>query len=120
MTRKTSQLSNVASTDAPRIPSWASCNCSPSKVMWAMSSATVKPMPATVAAPTSGGHGIVSGNRPSRRRVANQVAPVIPTSLPTTRPQTMPSVMREVSPRSIASRLSVTPALASANTGTIT
>ena len=25
MTRKTSQLSNVANTDAPRIPSWASC-----------------------------------------------------------------------------------------------
>ena len=46
-----------------------------------MSSATVNPMPATVAAPTSGGQGIVSGKPPSRRRVASQVAPVMPDEL---------------------------------------
>ena len=63
-----------------------------------MRSATVKPIPATVAAPTSGGHGIVNGNRPSRRRVASQVAPVMPTSLPTTSPNMMPSVMRRREP----------------------
>ena len=55
----------------PRMPSLRLLEgCRPSKEMSAMSSATVNPMPATVAPPTSGGHGIVSGSRPNRRRVA--------------------------------------------------
>ena len=38
-----------------------------------MSSDTVNPMPATVAAPTSGGHGTVRGKPPNRGRVTSQV-----------------------------------------------
>ena len=80
----------------------------------------MNPIPATVAAPMSGGQGIVNGSPPRRRRVASQVAPVMPTSLPMTSPNTMPRVMRDVRPRSIASWLNVTPAFASANSGTMT
>ena len=86
-----------------------------------MSSATVKPIPATVAAPTSGGQGIVSGNRPSRRGVrepgrrgdADELADDEADDDAERDAGREPAVRR---PR----RLRVTPALASANSGTIT
>jgi hypothetical protein len=81
---------------------------------------TVKPMPATVATPISDVHGTVSGKCPSPRRVASQLAPVMPTSLPTTRPQTIPIVMGDETARPSTPPPRSTPAFASANSGTIT
>jgi hypothetical protein len=77
-------------------------------------------MPATVAAPTSGGHETVSGKPPSHLRVASQLAAVIPSSLPPTRPTTIPCVIGEETALATTSPLISTPALARANSGTTT
>ena len=85
-----------------------------------MSSDTVNPMPATVAAPTSGGHGTVRGNPPNRGRDTSQVMPTMPSGLPTTSPTTMPREIGSVRTFRTTSASRVTPALARAKSGTIT
>jgi hypothetical protein len=102
------------------MPSLASSNSTPSNEMSAISSDTVNPMPATVAAPTSGGHGTVRGNAPNQGRDTNQVMPTMPRGLPSTRPRTMPRKIGAVSTSRRTSASSVTPALARAKSGTTT
>lgn len=99
----TTQLNPVARIDAPRMPSFASSSWSPVNDSSAISSATVNPMPATVAAPTSGDQVTVNGNRPSQRRLPSQVAVVIPTSFPTTSPTMIPIVICDDEARSSTS-----------------
>jgi hypothetical protein len=118
MTRNAHHDNTAASSEAARMPSFALTKSSPSKVMSAISSETVNPIPATVAAPNNDGHETVSGKPPNR--AANAVAPVIPTNLPTTRPTTIPSVIVEEAASRNPPALISTPALASANRGTTT
>ena len=83
-------------------------------------SATVKPIPASPAPPTSCPQCRVSGTVPSRVRSATQVPPVTPISLPTVIPTTIPQVSGEVAAASRLGPVSTTPALASTKTGTMT
>ena len=85
-----------------------------------MSSETVKPMPESAAPPSTWPDPTPRGKAPSpSRTVPSDVTP-IPTSLPTTRATTTPQVTgEERASASTPSRRS-TPALASANSGTIT
>ena len=85
-----------------------------------MNSDTVNPMPATAATPTTPRHVAPSGSAPMPSRVASQVNAVMPASLPTTRPSSTPIVIGDVTASERASALIGTPALASANSGTIT
>ena len=120
MTRNTIQVRSEAVTEAARMPSLALSRSAPANEMSAMSRETVKPMPATVPTPISGGQGTVSGSRPNHRRENSQVKPVMPTSFPTTKPNTMPRVIGEAAAARSPSTLIGTPALARANRGTIT
>ena len=64
-------------------PTFASCSCSPWKARLAISSETVKPIPATTPLLTRGAQPTGS-LRPGRSRDRIQVAPAIPTGFPTT------------------------------------
>ena len=85
-----------------------------------MNSDTVKPMPATPPMPAILGQVAPCGSSHNPRRTASHVKDATPASLPSTRPSTMPTVTgdRRASPRAPGD--SSTPALASANTGTMT
>ncbi len=102
------------------MPILASSRRGPSSERSAMNSDTVKPIPATVEAPTSCGKGTVSGSPPRRGRVASQETPLMPINLPTTSPATTPMVIGEPIAERSRSPRSTTPTLASANSGTIT
>ena len=82
--RKTTQVSSDAQSAARRMPSLASSSCSPSKASVAMSSDTVKPMPAIAPAPVTAAQPTGGRTRPRVRRVTSQAKPAIPTGLPTT------------------------------------
>lgn len=112
--------SRDASADAASMPSLASWSSRPSNEMSAMSSKTVKPMPATIVALATDGMGTVRGRPPSRERQTSQLTPVIPTSFPTTSPATMPIVIGEPAASRMTLASTFTPALASANAGTMT
>lgn len=120
ITLKAIQARSAAITEAAKIPSFASSSSATPKVMSAMSRDTVNPIPDTVATPTICGHCTTRGKPPNRRRVASHAAPVMPAILPRTRPARMPIVMGELAARCSASEFNSTPALASANSGTIT
>ena len=83
-------------------------------------SETVKPMPATAPMPTNWRHETSVGSVPIRSRTANHVKAVTPTSLPTTRPTTTPWVIDDDHASANASAVIGTPALARANSGTMT
>ena len=85
-----------------------------------MNSDTVNPMPARAATPTRWLQRTPSGSRVIPVLVAAQVNAVTPTVLPTTRPTTTPRVTPLVSASRRVALVMDTPALASANSGTIT
>ena len=100
---------------ATSVSSGWSSNASP-----AMNSDTVKPIPPSAATPGSCRRVIPSGSAPAPLRSAATVVPAMPASLPTTRPATIAqaSVLVSASPRMPPRKL--TPAFASANSGTTT
>ena len=83
-----------------------------------MNSDTVNPMPATVATTATLTQRTPSGRRARRMRTASQANNVMPIGLPTTRPRNTPRNTGAVT--SNDSLDSGIPALASANTGTMT
>ena len=83
-----------------------------------MSKETVKPMPATMPPPAIVGQ--LSARRPSRSRRASVAEARIPSGLPTTYAATMPSVIGDVNARLSSDPFRWMPALARANSGTIT
>jgi hypothetical protein len=85
-----------------------------------MNSDTVNPMPASPAIPTTWRRPTPGGSSPRPSRVLRRMAPATPTSLPTTSPAVTPSVIREVAASPSRPPVSRTPALASANSGTMT
>ena len=68
----------------------ASSEGEPAKACPAISTGTVKPMPATAAPPATCRHRTPSGSRPGPKRTTSRHARVIPASLPTTRAATIP------------------------------
>jgi len=69
---------------APRIPSFASSSSCPLKAMLAISSETVKPMPATAPPPMMAGQLSARRSPDSHGREASQAAVQIPIGLPRT------------------------------------
>src|SRR5450755_2055275 len=111
---------NGARTTEPSAPSLASSSRSPVKARLEISSETVKPIPAQ--APPAASTGPLTGERGPWRagREASHVPPQMPTGLPSTYPTMIPSVIGDAiaSPSSLLLRWM--PALANANSGTIT
>ena len=107
--------------DPPRIPIFASLISTGSdSASSVMNSATVKPIPASPAPPTSWPQRSVSGTCPMPLRSANQVPAVTPTSLPIVRPTMTPQVIGDVNAAARDDVVSTTPALARTKTGTMT
>ena len=84
-----------------------------------MNSEIVNPMPDSAAPPATCGIRSPGARLPGRRRANRAVAAVMPTNLPRTRPSTTPQVNGEVRDARSVSAVRGTPALASANTGTM-
>ena len=83
--RKSSQVTIDATSAALRMPSFASSSCCPSNASVAMSSETVKPMPAIVPPPATAAQPTGGRSRPPRQpRDAATSRRAIPTGLPTT------------------------------------
>ena len=120
MTRTATHTSTGETTAVARMPTLACSSSAPSNASVATSSETVKPMPADAAATASAGQVIVRRAPPSAGRVASQAAPMMPSGLPTTYAARMPSVTGDVTAADSRSPSSWMPALASANSGTIT
>jgi hypothetical protein len=105
--------------EATRIPTLASVSrLEESKARAAMKSDTVNPTPATAPTPTIWLHRAPSGNRASCSFTASQLNAVIPTNLPTINPVATPTNTEDGSASTPPE--STIPALASANSGTIT
>ena len=81
---------------------------------------TVKPIPAMVPTPVTAAQPTGGRSRPRLSRVSSQDAPAMPAGLPATYPIRMPSVIGEAYARARKLPLSTIPALASANSGTMT
>ena len=105
---------------AARTPIFASARASPSKARVAIRNETVNPIPAIVPLPATDAHPTAGCTRPCVSRAIAQDADTTATGLPTTYPRTMPSVIGEVTARRRKSPSITMPALASANSGTIT
>ncbi len=120
MIRKTTQVAADAMAAAARTPIFASARWSPSKASVAIRNETVNPMPAIVPLPATEAQPTAGCTRPCVIRAIAQDAETTATGLPTTYPRTMPSVIGEVTARRRNSSSTTTPALASANSGTIT
>ncbi len=82
--RKTSQVSSEAPSAAVSTPSFASRSSSPSKASEAISSETVKPIPATAPPPAVATQPTGGLTRPRLSLLASQAMPVTPTGLPST------------------------------------
>ena len=82
--RKTTQVSDEASTAAVRTPSFASSSVSPWKARLAMRSETVKPMPAMKPPPATAAQPTGGRRRPRVSFVTSSAAPVTPTGFPST------------------------------------
>ena len=85
-----------------------------------MSRDTVNPMPAIVPAPRIDAQPAGGRSRPLLTLVTRYETPAMPSGLPATYPATMPRVTGEVKARARNGPLIWTPALASANSGTMT
>ncbi len=118
--RNTSHESAVAHTAALSTPSFASCSCAPWNARLAMSSDTVKPIPATAPPPASAAQPTGRRNLPPLRRVARNDAPRMPAGLPATYATRIPIVTGEVNARPRKGPSIGMPAFPSANSGTIT
>ena len=82
--RKTSQVSDEATAAAVRTPSFASSSVAPWKARVAMSSDTVKPMPAMTPPPATAAQPTGGRRRPRVSFVTSSAAPVTPTGFPST------------------------------------
>ena len=80
----TSQVTADEHSAADRMPSLASASRVPWKASAAMSSDTVKPIPAMVPAPSTAAQPTGGWIRPRVSLLTSQAAPVVPTGLPTT------------------------------------
>jgi hypothetical protein len=77
-------VSVAASSAALRTPIFASARSVPWKASDAMSSETVRPIPAIVPAPATDAQPTGGRSRPPLTRAASHVEPAIPIGLPTT------------------------------------
>ena len=84
MARNVTQVSSDAPAAAPRMPSLASSSSTPEKARVAISSATVKPIPAIVPPATTAAHPTGGRSRPRLSRATSQETPTMPTGLPIT------------------------------------
>ncbi len=82
--RKTSQASNDAPRAALSTPIFASSRSAPVNASVAISSDTVKPMPAMAPAPATEAQPTGGRTRPPLRRVTSHAAPRMPAGLPAT------------------------------------
>ncbi len=119
VTLNTAQVSAAATIAAASTPALAWASCSPWKASEATSRDTVTPMPAIVPAPTTDAQPAGGRILPRLAVVTSQAAPAVPIGLPATYPARMPSVSGEVNARARNAPLITSPALASANNGTI-
>ncbi len=83
-TLKSTHATTAEHDAAASTPTLASSSCSPSNARPAISSATVKPMPATAPPPASVGHATGGCRRLRSSLTASQGAATMPTGLPTT------------------------------------
>jgi hypothetical protein len=84
VSRKTAQPSADAHSAADRMPTFASASWVPRKASEAISSDTMKPMPATAPAPVTAAQPTGGRIRPRLTRVSSQAAPTVPAGFPTT------------------------------------
>ena len=110
----------AAHSAAASTPTLASASSGPVKASEAMSSETVNPMPAMVPAPMIEAQPAGGRRRPLLSQVTRNVVPEMPSGLPSTYPARMPRVTGEVNAWARNGPLIWTPALASANSGTMT
>ena len=82
--RKISHVPSEAASADARMPTFASSSVAPSKASVAISSARVKPMPATVPAPATAAQPTGGLKRPRVARARAHETPKIPSGLPTT------------------------------------
>ncbi len=118
--RKTTQVSADASSAAESTPSLASLSATPLNARFAISSETVKPIPAIRPPPATATQPTGGRSRPWLSFVTSSDAPVMPMGFPTTYATMIPSVIGDVyaCERKLAS-IGI-PAFARANSGTIT
>jgi hypothetical protein len=86
----------------------------------AISSATVKPIPATAPPPATAAQPTGGRSRPRLSFTTSQEPPMMPIGFPARYPNSTPRVIGEVNPRARESASTAIPALASAKAGTMT
>ena len=84
VSRKTTQLSAEAHSAADSTPTFASASWLPWKASEAISSDTMKPMPATAPAPVTAAQPTGGRIAPRLTRASSQAAPTVPAGFPTT------------------------------------
>src|SRR6185312_15848632 len=120
VSRNTAHVSPPDTITAVSAPTFAWSSSGPWNARFAMSSATVKPTPAIVPLPSTAAQPTGGRIRPRDSTVTAHAVNTTPSGLPTTYPTNTPSVTGAVNAVASTSPDSTTPALASANSGTIT